>query len=176
MSEQSEEQGKWYVVHTYSGYENKVKANIEKTVENRNFGDFIHEVKVPMREQIEIKDGKRKSVMRKIYPGYVLVKMKMTDEAWYAVRNTRGVTGFVGPGSKPIPLTDEEIRIMGVEHVAVKINVEVGDNIRVIFGPLENFIGVVEEIYPDKQKVKVAVSMFGRDTPIELRFDQIQKI
>jgi transcriptional antiterminator NusG len=173
---QTEEQGKWYVVHTYSGYENKVKANIEKTVENRNMKDVIFEVKVPMREQIEIKDGKRKSVMRKIYPGYVLVKMEMTDEAWYAVRNTRGVTGFVGPGSKPIPLTDEEIRIMGVEQVAVKINVEVGDNIRVIFGPLENFIGVVDEIYPDKQKIKVAVSMFGRDTPIELRYDQIQKI
>lgn len=176
MSEQTVEQGKWYVVHTYSGYENKVKTNIEKTVENRNMKDLIFEVKVPMREQIEVKDGKRKSVMRKIYPGYVLVKMEMTDEGWYAVRNTRGVTGFVGQGSKPIPLTDEEIRIMGVEQVAVKINVEIGDNIRVIFGPLENFIGVVEEIYPDKQKVKVAVSMFGRDTPIELRFEQIQKI
>ncbi len=176
MSEQTVELGKWYVVHTYSGYENKVKANVEKTVENRNMKNLIYEVKVPMREQIEIKDGKRKSVMRKIYPGYVLVKMEMTDEAWYAVRNTRGVTGFVGPGSKPIPLTDEEIRIMGVEQIAVKINVEVGDNIRVIFGPLENFIGVVEEIYPDKQKVKVAVSMFGRDTPIELRYEQIQKI
>lgn len=176
MSEQTVELGKWYVVHTYSGYENKVKANVEKTVENRNMKNLIYEVKVPMREQIEIKDGKRKSVMRKIYPGYVLVKMEMTDEAWYAVRNTRGVTGFVGPGSKPIPLTDEEIRIMGVERIAVKINVEVGDNIRVIFGPLENFIGVVEEIYPDKQKVKVAVSMFGRDTPIELRYEQIQKI
>ncbi len=163
-------------MHTYSGYENKVKANVEKTVENRNMKNLIYAVKVPMREQIEIKDGKRKSVMRKIYPGYVLVKMEMTDEAWYAVRNTRGVTGFVGPGSKPIPLTDEEIRIMGVEQIAVKINVEVGDNIRVIFGPLENFIGVVEEIYPDKQKVKVAVSMFGRDTPIELRYEQIQKI
>jgi len=176
MSEQTVEQGKWYVVHTYSGYENKVKANIEKTVENRGMTNLIYEVKVPMREQIEVKDGKRKSVMRKVYPGYVLVKMEMTDEAWYAVRNTRGVTGFVGQGSKPIPLTDEEIRIMGVEQVAVKINVEVGDNIRVIFGPLENFIGVVEEIHLDKQKVKVAVSMFGRDTPIELRFDQIQKI
>jgi len=176
MSEQTVEQGKWYVVHTYSGYENKVKTNIDKTVENRNMKNLIFEVKVPMREQIEVKDGKRKSVMRKIYPGYVLVKMEMTDEAWYAVRNTRGVTGFVGQGSKPIPLTDEEIRIMGVEQVAVKINVEIGDNIRVIFGPLENFIGVVEEIYPDKQKVKVAVSMFGRDTPIELRFEQIQKI
>jgi len=176
MSEQTVEQGKWYVVHTYSGYENKVKANIEKTVENRNMKNLIFEVKVPMREQIEIKDGKKKSVMRKIYPGYVLIKMDMTDEGWYAVRNTRGVTGFVGPGSKPIPLTDEEIRIMGVEQVAYKINVEVGDNIRVIFGPLENFIGVVEEIYPDKQRLKVAVSMFGRDTPIELRYEQIQKI
>jgi len=176
MSEQINENGKWYVVHTYSGYENKVKANIEKTVENRNMKNLIFEVKVPMREQIEVKDGKRKSVLRNIYPGYVMIKMDMSDEAWYAVRNTRGVTGFVGHGSKPIPLTDEEIRIMGVEQIAVKINVEPGDNIRVIFGPLENFIGVIDEIYPEKQKVKVSVSMFGRDTPIELRYDQIQKI
>jgi len=176
MSEKDVEQGKWYVLHTYSGYENKVKANIEKLVENRGLQDYIHEVKVPMEEQIEIKDGKRRTVMRKLYPGYVLVKMVMTDETWYIVRNVRGVTGFVGPGSKPIPLSDEEIRKMGVEDVPIDIDIEVGDNVRVISGPLENFIGVVDEIYPDKQKVRVSVSMFGRDTPIELNFDQIQKI
>lgn len=176
MSEKDVEQGKWYVLHTYSGYENKVKANIEKLVENRGLQDYIHEVKVPMEEQIEIKDGKRRTVMRKLYPGYVLVKMVMTDETWYIVRNVRGVTGFVGPGSKPIPLSDEEIRKMGVEDVPIDIDIEIGDNVRVISGPLENFIGVVDEIYPDKQKVRVSVSMFGRDTPIELNFDQIQKI
>jgi len=176
MSEKEVEQGKWYVVHTYSGYENKVKANLEKIVENRGLQDLIHEIKVPMEEQIEVKNGKRKSVMRKIYPGYVLVKMIMTDETWYVVRNTRGVTGFVGPGSKPIPLSDDEIRKMGVEDIPIELDIEVGDNVRVVSGPLENFIGVVDEIYPDKQKVRVSVSMFGRDTPIELQYDQIQKI
>lgn len=176
MPEKDFEQGKWYVVHTYSGYENKVKANLEKLVENRGLQDYILEVKVPMEKKIEIKDGKRKSVMRKIYPGYVLVKMIMTDDTWYIVRNVRGVTGFVGPGSKPIPLSDDEIRKMGVEDIPVEIDLEVGDNVRVVSGPLENFIGVVDEIYPDKQKVRVSVSMFGRDTPIELNYDQIQKI
>lgn len=176
MSEKSVEQAKWYVVHTYSGYENKVKANIEKMVENRGLQDFIYEVEVPMEEQIELKDGRRKSVMRKMLPGYVLIKMIMTDDSWYIVRNTRGVTGFVGPGSKPIPLTDDEVRMMGVEDIPIQLDVEIGDNIRVTSGPLENFIGVIEEIYPDKQKVRVLVSMFGRDTPIELQYNQIQKI
>ena len=174
MSEK--EQAQWYVVHTYSGYENKVKANIEKMVESRGMQDFILEVKVPTEEQIEFKNGKKKVVSRKIFPGYVLVKMIMTDESWHLVRSTRGVTGFVGPGSKPIPLTAEEVRMMGVEDVPIKLDVEVGDNVRVTSGPLENFIGVVEEIYPDKQKVRVLVSMFGRETPIELRYNQIQKI
>lgn len=168
--------GQWYVIHTYSGYENKVKANLEKTVENRSLHDLIFEVKVPMEEQIEVKNGKRKAVLRKIFPGYVMVKMIMTDESWYVIRNTRGVTGFVGPGSKPIPLSEDEVRSMGVENLPVKLDAEVGDNIRVISGPLENFIGVIEEVYPDKQKVKVSVSMFGRDTPVELEYDQIQKI
>ena len=176
MSEVKKDQGKWYVVHTYSGYENKVKANLEKMVENRGLEDLIFEVTVPMEEQIEVKDGKRKSVMRKIFPGYVIVKMIMTDESWYVIRNTRGVTGFVGPGSKPIPLTDEEIRKLGVEDIPVELKAEVGDNVRVISGPLENFIGVIEEIYPDKQKVRVSVSMFGRDTPIDLEYHQIQRI
>ena len=177
MSEKERDQeAKWYVVHTYSGYENKVKANLEKMVENRGLQDLIFEIKVPMEEHIEVKDGKRKSVMRKIFPGYVIVKMVMTDESWYVISNTRGVTGFVGPGSKPIPLTDEEIRKLGVENIPVELKAEVGDNVRVISGPLENFIGVIEEIYPDKQKVRVSVSMFGRETPIDLDFDQIQKI
>ncbi len=177
MSEKERDQeAKWYVVHTYSGYENKVKANLEKMVENRGLQDLIFEIKVPMEEHIEVKDGKRRSVMRKIFPGYVIVKMVMTDESWYVIRNTRGVTGFVGPGFKPIPLTDEEIRKLGVEDIPVELKAEVGDNVRVISGPLENFIGVIEEIYPDKQKVRVSVSMFGRETPIDLDFDQIQKI
>lgn len=178
MSEDKDRQGKWYVIHTYSGYENKVKANLEKTIQNRNLQDLIFEIKVPMEEQIEEKDGRRKAVKRKIYPGYVMVKMVMTDESWYVIRNTRGVTGFVGPGSKPIPLTDEEVRAMGVEQIPIKIKLdaEIGDNIRVTSGPLENFIGTIEEIYPEKQKVKVIVSMFGRDTPVELDYHQIQKI
>lgn len=166
----------WYVVHTYSGYENKVKVNLEKTVENRGLQDLILEVKVPMEKTIEIKNGKRKDVDRKLFPGYVLVKMVMTDETWYVVRNTRGVTGFVGPGSKPIPLTNEEIRFMGVENVPIKIDIEVGQSVRVMHGPLENFIGVVEEIFPEQQKVRVVISMFGRDTPVELDFIQIQKL
>lgn len=177
MSEEIENtQGKWYVIHTYSGYENKVKANLEKTVENRSLQDLIFEIKVPMEEQIEEKNGKRKAVMRKIFPGYVMVKMIMTDESWYIIRNTRGVTGFVGPGSKPIPLSDDEVRAMGVEHIPIQLDAEIGDNVRVTAGPLENFIGSIEEIYPEKQKVKVLVSMFGRDTPVELEYNQIQKI
>lgn len=176
MSEMENEQGRWYVIHTYSGYENKVKANLEKTVENRSLHDLIFEVKVPAEEQIEEKNGKKKAVLRKIYPGYVMVKMIMTDESWYVIRNTRGVTGFVGPGSKPIPLTDDEVRTMGVENIPIQLDAEVGDNVRVTSGPLENFIGSIEEIYPDKQKVKVSVSMFGRDTPVELDYNQIQKI
>ena len=176
VEQEEKDQGKWYVVHTYSGYENKVKVNLEKIIENRNLQDLIMEVKVPMEEQIEIKDGKRKAVMRKLYPGYVIVKMIVTDESWYIIRNTRGVTGFVGPSSKPIPLTDQEVRAMGVEDIPIVLDAEVGDNIRVISGPLENFIGSIEEIYPEKQKVKVLVSMFGRDTPVELEYNQIQKI
>jgi len=170
------EEAKWYVVHTYSGYENKVKANLEKIVENRGLHDYIFDIVVPMEEQIEIKDGRKKATLRKVFPGYVLVKMIMTDESWYVVRNTRGVTGFVGPGSKPVPLSDEEVRIMGVEEFAPVLDYEVGDTVRVIDGPLENFIGTVEEINFEKRKVRVAVSMFGRETPVELELTQIQKI
>lgn len=167
---------KWYVVHTYSGYENKVKANLEKIVENRNMQDYIHDIVVPMEEQIEIKDGKKKATLKKVFPGYVLIKMIMTDESWYVVRNTRGVTGFVGPGSKPVPLTDEEVKIMGVEEFEPIVDYEVGDSVRVVSGPLENFIGIVEEINMEKKKVRVSVSMFGRETPVELELAQIQKI
>mgnify|MGYP000362357042 FL=1 len=170
------EEAKWYVVHTYSGYENKVKANIEKIVENRGLQDYILDIVVPMEEQIEIKDGKKKATLKKIFPGYVLIKMVMNDESWYVVRNTRGVTGFVGPGSKPVPLSDEEVKMMGVEQTETVVDYEVGDIVRVIDGPLENFIGTVEEISMDKKKVRVMVSMFGRETPVELDFIQIQKI
>lgn len=167
---------KWYVVHTYSGYENKVKANLEKIVENRNMQEYILDIVVPMEEQIEIKDGRKKATLRKVFPGYVLVKMLMTDESWYVVRNTRGVTGFVGPGSKPVPLTDDEVRNMGVEEFMPIVDYEVGDNVRVVNGPLENFIGIVEEINMERKKVRVSVSMFGRETPVELELAQIQKL
>ncbi len=176
MSENDVNEAKWYVVHTYSGYENKVKANLEKIVENRNMQDYILDIVVPMEEQIEIKDGRKKATLRKVFPGYVLIKMIMTDESWYVVRNTRGVTGFVGPGSKPVPLTDEEVRAMGVEDFAPEVDYEVGDNVMVVSGPLENFIGIVEDINLEKRKVRVAVSMFGRETPVELELEQIVKI
>ena len=167
---------KWYVVHTYSGYENKVKTDLEKTIKNRELEDYFFNIVVPMEEQVEIKDGKRKTNLKKVFPGYVLVKMIVTEESWYIVRNTRGVTGFVGSGTDPIPLTDEEIRNMGFDDVPVKIDYEVNDNVRVMNGPLENFIGVVQEINTEKHKVKVLVSMFGRETPVELEFSQVQKI
>ena len=166
----------WYVIHTYSGYENKVKANLEKIVENRNLQDYILEIVVPMMEEIEKKDGREKSTLKKVFPGYVLIKMILTDESWFAVRNTRGVTGFVGPGSKPVPLTDEEVMALGVEQVEYVVDIEVGDTVKVLSGPLENFTGVVEEINMDKEKVKVLVSMFGREVSAEFDFSQIQKI
>ena len=167
---------RWYVVHTYSGYENKVKTDLEKTIKNRELEEFFFNIVVPMEEQIEIKDGKRKTNLKKVFPGYVLVKMIVTEESWYIVRNTRGVTGFVGSGTDPIPLTDEEIRNMGFDEVPVNVDYDVKDNVRVINGPLENFVGVVEEINKEKHKVKVLVSMFGRETPVELEFSQVQKL
>ena len=166
----------WYVVYTYSGYENKVMTNLLKTVENQSLEDCILDVKVPMEETIEVKNGKKKHVQRKLFPGYVMVKMFLTDESWYVVRNTRGVTGFVGPGSKPIPLSDAEVRAMGVENVQIKLDVNVGDNIIITSGPFESFIGIVEEVNTERQKVKVTVSMFGRDTAVELDFVQIKRI
>lgn len=166
----------WYVVYTYSGYENKVKTNLDKTIENLGLQDSILDVKVPMEETIEIKNGKKKHVQRKMFPGYVMVKMFLTDDTWYVVRNTRGVTGFVGPGSKPIPLSDAEVRSMGVEDIPIKLDVEVGESIIITSGPFESFIGVVEEVSTEKQKVKVIVAMFGRDTSIELDFVQVKRI
>ena len=166
----------WYVVYTYSGYENKVMTNLLKTVENQGLEDCIFDVKVPMEETIEIKNGKKKHVQRKLFPGYVMVKMFLTDESWYVVRNTRGVTGFVGPGSKPIPLSDNEVRAMGVENVQIKLDVNVGDSIIITSGPFESFVGTVKEVNTEKQKVRVLVSMFGRDTAVELDFVQIKRI
>lgn len=170
------ERARWYVVHTYSGYENKVKVNLEKTIENRNLQDLIFDIQVPIEEQVEVKDGKKKLTQKKIFPGYVLVKMLMTDESWYVARNTRGVTGFVGPGSKPVPLTDEEVINMGIVEKPVSIDVEVGESVKVVSGPLENFVGVVQEINLEKRKIKALVNMFGRETPVELDFNQIDKI
>ena len=169
-------QAKWYVVHTYSGHENKVKVNIEKMVENRNMQNLILEVVVPTENVIEVKDGQRKIKTRKMFPGYVIIKMIVTNESWYLVRNTQGVTGFVGHGSEPIPLTDEEVARMGIEKVFIEFNVEVGEMVRVISGPFESFMGTVEDINPDKQVLTVKVSMFGRDTPVELEFAQVEKV
>lgn len=171
------ENAKWYVIHTYSGYENKVAATIEKTVENRRLHDLIHQVNVPMETVTEIgEDGGKKTVERKVFPGYVLVKMVMTDESWHVVRNTRGCTGFVGPASKPVPLTDEEVRNLGVEKHEITVEYDVGDSVRITDGPLADFIGVVEEVALDREKVRVVVSMFGRETPVELELDQVEVI
>ena len=167
---------RWYVVHTYSGYENKVKTDLEKTIKNRELEDFFFNIVVPMEEQVEIKDGKRKTNLKKVFPGYVLIKMIVTEETWYIVRNTRGVTGFVGSGTNPIPLTDAEIRNMGFDEVPVNIDYDVSDTVQVVNGPLEGFVGTVQEINKEKQKVKVLVSMFGRETPVELEFAQVQKV
>ncbi len=170
----------WYVVHTYSGYENKVKANLEKRIESMNMEEKIFRILVPMEDEVEIKDGKRKITKRKIFPGYVLVEMYMTDDSWYVVRNTPGVTGFVGSGSKPIPLNDGEakqiIRQMGVEEPRARVDFSTGESVRVISGPFENFIGQIEEINLEKGKVRVVISMFGRETPIDLDFIEVEKI
>lgn len=167
---------KWYVVHTYSGYENKVKANMEKAIENRGMQELFVDIRVPMEDVVEQKGDEQKVVSRKVYPGYVFIKMVMTDESWYVARNTRGVTGFVGPGSKPVPLTDAEVEAMGVEARVIKIDFEVGDNVRIMDGPLESFIGIVEEINMEKRKLRVCVSMFGRETPVELEFHQVEPL
>lgn len=170
------EEAKWYVVHTYSGYENKVASNLEKTVENRQLHDLIQQILVPTETVTEIKDNKKREVERKIFPGYVLVKMVLTDESWYVVRNIRGCTGFVGPSSKPIPLTDDEIARLGVEKREIEVTYSVGDSVHIIDGPLEGFVGTVEEIDKDKNRVRVTVSMFGRETPVELELDQAESM
>ena len=167
---------RWYVVHTYSGYENKVKTDLEKTVKNRELEDYFFDIVVPMEEQIEIKEGKRKTNLRKVFPSYVLVKMIVTEKTWYIVRNTRGVTGFVGSGTDPIPLTEEEIRKMGFEVKEVNVDYSVNDSVKILDGALRDFIGTVTEINKEKHKVKVLVSMFGRETPVELEFSQVEKI
>ena len=170
------EQAKWYVIHTYSGYENKVSHSIENMVENHNLQDLILEVKVPMEKVEEHKDNEVKIVERKVFPGYVLVKMVMTDDTWHLVRNIRGATGFVGSGNKAIPLTDEEIAALGVEKREVVVGYQVGDNVKITDGALESFLGTVEEIDLDRSKVRVVVSMFGRETPVELELDQVEPV
>ena len=167
---------RWYVVHTYSGYENKVATNLEKIVENRKLHDWIHEIRVPTETVVEIKDNKKREVERKIFPGYVLVKMVMTDDSWYVVRNIRGCTGFVGPSSKPVPLTDEEVIALGVEQAQVEVEYDVGDTVRIVDGALEDSIGTVESMDVSKNLVRVIISMFGRETPVELELDQVELV
>ena len=170
------ESAKWYVVHTYSGYENTVAASIEKAVENRNMHDLIQEVSIPLETVTEITDNGPKTVERKVFPGYVLVKMVMTDETWHLVRNVRGATGFVGSGNKAIPLSDEEIAALGVEKSEVVIGYAVGDNVRITDGALKSYLGTVDEIDVEHEKVRIVVSMFGRETPVELDLDQVEPV
>ena len=166
----------WYVVHTYSGYENTVKATIEKYVENRGLQDLIHEISIPLETVTEITDNGPKEVERKVFPGYVLVKIVMTDECWHIVRNIRGVTGFLGSGNKPIPLSESDIAALGVEKREIVVGYEVGDSVKITDGALESFLGTVEEIDLDRSKVRVVVSMFGRETPVELELDQVEPV
>ena len=167
------ETAKWYVIHTYSGYENKVAANIETVVENQSLQELIEEVRVPTEKVMELKDNKEREVERKIFPGYVLVKMILTDDSWYVIRNIRGVTGFVGPGSKPVPLSEKEVAALGVETVHVEVSYGVGDQVTVVSGPLEGFTGTVNAVEPDKNLVTITVSMFGRDSQVELELNQV---
>lgn len=168
------EEAKWYIVHTYSGYENKVASNLEKTVENRGLKDLIQEVYVPTETVTEIKDSKKREVERKIFPSYVIVKMVLTDESWYIVRNIRGCTGFVGPSSKPIPLTKEEVARLGIEKKNVEVSYNVGDTVIITDGPLEESVGTVLELDTENNFVRVEISMFGRKTPVELELDQVE--
>ncbi|MGN0163175.1 MAG: transcription termination/antitermination protein NusG [Candidatus Ornithomonoglobus sp.] len=171
------EVAKWYVAHTYSGYENKVKESIEKTVENRGLSDLIMDVKVPVEDVIEKRGDKEKVVQRKIFPGYVVIKMIMTDESWYVVRNTRGVTGFVGPGSKPVPLSDSEVEKMGVEEVRrAEIKFRKGDLVEIKSGPMEGFSGNIDTIDQETGNLSVIVSMFGRETPVSINYTQVKAV
>ena len=173
---EQDREAKWYVVHTYSGYENKVKTDIEKTVENRKLQDQILEVTVPMQDTIEMKSGTKKQVERKLLPGYVLVRMFLNEDTWYVVRNTRGVTGFVGPGSNPVPLTEHEIKSLGIDIPKIVVDFEVGDSVTVTGGAWENTVGVIKSINEHKQSVTITVDMFGRETPVEIGFTEVKKI
>jgi len=176
------EEAKWYVVHTYSGYENKVKTNIEQTVENRNLQDQILEVSVPMQDVVEIKDGVKKEASKKLFPGYVLINMIMNDDTWYVVRNTRGVTGFVGPGSKPVPLTEAEMRNLGIGTTSsaskerIVCDYEIGDTVSVIAGVWKDTVGVIKRIDESRQSITISVDMFGRETPVEIGFAEVKKM
>ncbi len=166
----------WYVVHTYSGYENKVKANIDKTIENRHLEDQILEVRVPMQEVVELKNGAKKQVQKKMFPGYVLINMIMNDDTWYVVRNTRGVTGFVGPGSKPVPLTEAEMRPLGIKSDEILVDFDEGDTVTVIGGVWKDTIGVIQNMNHNKQIVTINVDLFGRETPVEISFAEVKKL
>ncbi len=170
------EEAKWYVIHTYSGYENKVASNLKKTIENHNMKDMIQDVIVPTETVTEIKDNKERQVERNVFPGYVLVKMILDDDSWYVVRNIRGCTGFVGASAKPLPLSPDEVKKLGVERKAVKLSYKVGESVKITEGPLANMVGIVEKIDTDKKSVNVTVSMFGRETPVELQLGQIEPI
>ena len=170
------ENAKWYVVHTYSGYENTVKATIDKTVETRHLEDVIHEVSIPMETVTEITENGPKEIERKVFPGYVLIKMVMSDDNWYIIKNVRGVTGFVGSGNKPTPLTEEEVLQLGVEKREIVVAFGIGDTVRIVDGPLTSFSGKVDALDIDKNSVRVVVSMFGRETPVELELDQVEVI
>ena len=169
-------EAKWYVAHTYSGYENKVKADLEKTIENRHLEEEILEVRVPMQEVVEMKNGAKKTVQKKLFPGYVLVNMVMNDDTWYEVRNTRGVTGFVGPGSKPVPLTEAEMKPLGIKAENVSIDFAEGDTIVVVAGAWKDTVGAVQKIDYNKQTVTINVELFGRDTPVEISFAEVRKL
>ena len=166
----------WYVVHTYSGYENKVKANIEKTIENRHLEEQILEVRVPMQDVVEMKNGAKKQVQKKLFPGYVLIHMIMNDDTWYVVRNTRGVTGFVGPGSKPVPLTEAEMRPLGIQTENVTVDFAEGDTVIVMGGVWKDTVGVIQAMNQGKQSVTINVDLFGRETPVEISFSEIRKM
>ncbi len=166
----------WYAVHTYSGYENKVKANIDKTIENRHLEDQILEVRVPMQEVVELKNGAKKQIQKKLFPGYVLINMVMNDDTWYVVRNTRGVTGFVGPGSKPVPLTEAEMKPLGIKSDEIVVDFAEGDAVTVIGGVWKDTVGVVQSMNNSKQIVTINVDMFGRETPVEISFAEVKKL
>lgn len=169
-------EAKWYVVHTYSGYENKVKANIEKTIENRHLEDQILEVRVPMQDVVEMKNGTQKVVQKKLFPGYVLLNMVMNDDTWYVVRNTRGVTGFVGPGSKPVPLTEAEMQALNIQSPSIEVDLEEGDSVVVTGGAWKDTAGVIQSINRQKQVVTINVELFGRETPVEIGFAEVKKL